>query len=61
VLEAARALSKLNLKPKRTIRFVLFTGEEEGLVGVGEIREAHKNELESFPRCWCMTRERAAC
>src|SRR6266851_9274826 len=33
VLEAARTLAKLNLKPKRTIRFVLFTGEEEGLVG----------------------------
>src|SRR2546429_5184625 len=27
VLEAARTLEKLNLKPKRTIRFVLFTGE----------------------------------
>src|SRR6266852_6987081 len=27
VLEAARTLAKLNLKPKRTIRFVLFTGE----------------------------------
>ena len=34
VLEAARALAKLQLKPKRTIRFVLFTGEEEGLVGL---------------------------
>src|SRR5713101_6335347 len=33
VLEAARTLAKLNLKPKRTIRFALFTGEEEGLVG----------------------------
>ena len=32
VLEAARTLEKLNLKPKRTIRFVLFTGEEQGLV-----------------------------
>src|SRR5262249_46439993 len=28
VLEAARALAKLDLKPKRTIRFVLFSGEE---------------------------------
>src|SRR5712692_2803167 len=33
VLEAARALAKLNLNPRRTIRFVLFSGEEEGLVG----------------------------
>src|SRR5260370_19921238 len=48
VLEAARALSKLDLKPKRTIRFVLFTGEEEGLVGSVKYVEAHKNELEKF-------------
>ena len=27
VLEAARALMKLNLRPRRTIRFVLFTGD----------------------------------
>ena len=48
VLEAARALAKLNLKPKRTIRFVLFTGEEEGLVGSVKYVEAHKNELEKI-------------
>src|SRR2546425_7024983 len=45
VLEAARALAKLNLKPKRTIRFVLFSGEEEGLVGSEKYVEAHKNEM----------------
>jgi carboxypeptidase Q len=45
VLEAARALAKLQLKPKRTIRFVLFTGEEEGLVGSKKYVEAHKSEL----------------
>ena len=48
VLEAARALAKLQLKPKRTIRFVLFTGEEEGLVGSAKYVEAHKNELEKI-------------
>jgi len=48
VLEAARALAKLNLKPKRTIRFVLFTGEEEGLVGSKRYVEAHKNDLEKI-------------
>jgi carboxypeptidase Q len=47
VLEAARALAKLNLKPKRTIRFVLFTGEEQGLYGSGEYVKAHQNELEN--------------
>ena len=48
VLEAARAIAKLNLKPKRTIRFVLFSGEEEGLVGSKMYVEAHKNELEKI-------------
>jgi carboxypeptidase Q len=48
VLEAARTLAKLNLKPKRTIRFVLFTGEEEGLVGSKEYVKAHQNELDKI-------------
>jgi Zn-dependent M28 family amino/carboxypeptidase len=48
VLEAARTLAKLNLKPKRTIRFVLFTGEEEGLVGSVKYADAHRNELEKI-------------
>jgi len=48
VLEAARALSKLNLKPKRTIRFVLFSGEEEGLVGSKRYVEAHKDDLDKI-------------
>ncbi len=48
VLEAARTLAKLNLKPKRTIRFVLFSGEEEGLVGSVKYVESHTNELEKI-------------
>lgn len=32
-IEAARILTTLGLKPKRTIRFVLWTGEEQGLHG----------------------------
>src|SRR3984893_15478980 len=48
LLEAARALSKLQLKVKRTIRFVLFTGEEEGLVGSVEYVKAHKPELDKI-------------
>ncbi len=47
VLEAARTLAKLNLKPKRTIRFVLFSGEEEGLVGSIEYIKAHKAEMDN--------------
>lgn len=33
VMEAARILSKLGVKPKRTIRFALWAGEEQGLLG----------------------------
>jgi hypothetical protein len=45
LLEAARALQKLGLKPKRTIRFVLFSGEEQGLNGSRAYVEAHKDQL----------------
>jgi hypothetical protein len=45
VLEAARALAKLSLRPKRTIRFVLFTGEEQGEIGSHHYVEAHRDEL----------------
>jgi carboxypeptidase Q len=45
VLEAARALQKVGVKPKRTIRFVLFTGEEQGLNGSKAYVKAHKDEL----------------
>jgi carboxypeptidase Q len=45
VLEAARALQKLGLQPKRTIRFALFSGEEQGLNGSRAYVEAHKDEL----------------
>jgi Zn-dependent M28 family amino/carboxypeptidase len=48
VLEAARTLAKLNLKPKRTIRFVLFSGEEEGLVGSVKYVESHRDELDKI-------------
>ncbi len=45
VLEAARILAKSPVKPKRTIRFVLFTGEEEGLHGSRAYVNAHKDEM----------------
>ena len=48
VLEAARALTKLNLKPKRTIRFALFSGEEQGLYGSQEYVKKHRDELEKI-------------
>ncbi|MBN8806769.1 MAG: M20/M25/M40 family metallo-hydrolase [Sphingomonas sp.] len=33
IMEAARILSALHVKPKRTIRFALWAGEEQGLLG----------------------------
>ena len=45
VLESARLLAKSPEKPKRTIRFVLFTGEEEGLFGSQAYVAAHEKEL----------------
>lgn len=48
VLESARVLGKLakeGIRPKRTIRFCLFTGEEEGLVGSREYVKRHKDEM----------------
>jgi Zn-dependent M28 family amino/carboxypeptidase len=48
VLEAARALQKSGLRPKRTIRFVLFSGEEQGLNGSRAYVAAHKDELPKF-------------
>lgn len=41
VLEAARLISKLGVKPKRTIRFVLWSGEEQGLLGSRAYIEQH--------------------
>ena len=44
--EALRLLKTLGLKPKRTIRVVLFTNEENGLAGGNGYRDAHKAELD---------------
>lgn len=46
VLEATRILNSLGLKPLRTIRFVFFSGEEEGLLGFRAYVLAHKRELD---------------
>lgn len=44
-IEAARILMAAGAKPKRTIRFILWTGEEQGLFGsAGYVRD-HRDEL----------------
>jgi carboxypeptidase Q len=47
VLDVARAFVELGLKPRRTVRFVLFTGEEQGQYGSGGYAEKHKAELKN--------------
>lgn len=47
-LEAARIIARSGLKPKRTIRFILFTGEEQGLIGSRKYSEAHAAEADSI-------------
>jgi carboxypeptidase Q len=46
VLEAARILAGCGVAPKRTIRFVLFSGEEQGLHGSRAYLQLHKDELD---------------
>jgi carboxypeptidase Q len=45
-IEAARLVSAAGGRPRRTIRFVLFGGEEEGLLGSAGYIKAHKDEME---------------
>ena len=43
-LEAARLLTKAGAKPKRTIRFMLWSGEEQGILGSRAYIKAHPEE-----------------
>src|SRR5581483_11840177 len=45
VLEAARALKALGWKPRRTLTFILFTGEEQGSVGASTFLKNHEAEI----------------
>lgn len=47
-MEAARLILKSGAKPKRTIRFILWTGEEQGLFGSRAYVVQHKDELDKI-------------
>ncbi|MEK6321518.1 MAG: M20/M25/M40 family metallo-hydrolase [Acidobacteriota bacterium] len=46
VLETARAIKSLGITPRRTIRFVLFSGEEEGMLGSNAYVARHRDEMD---------------
>jgi carboxypeptidase Q len=46
VVDAMRAIKASGVKPKRTIRFMLFSGEEQGLLGSRAYAESHRHELD---------------
>ena len=48
-MEAVRILQTLGIKPRRTIRVALWTGEEEGLLGSRAYVKAHFGSLEGGP------------
>jgi carboxypeptidase Q len=43
--EALRLMRKLDLRPRRTVRVVLFTNEENGLRGAFDYRDRYRDEL----------------
>jgi carboxypeptidase Q len=45
VLDVARAIASLGVAPRRSIRFALWGGEEEGLLGSYAYTQAHLNEM----------------
>ena len=48
VIDAARAIHSSGSIPLRSIRFILFTGEEQGLLGSWAYARAHRAELDKM-------------
>ncbi|HET7209522.1 MAG TPA: M20/M25/M40 family metallo-hydrolase [Terriglobales bacterium] len=46
VVDALRTIKASGLRPRRTIRFALFTGEEEGMLGSRAYATSHRDELD---------------
>ncbi len=46
MIDIARQITRLGLKPARTIRFALWNGEEQGLVGSWRYTQQHQDELD---------------
>ena len=48
VIDAARAIRASGSLPRRSIRFVLFTGEEQGMLGSWAYAKSHRAELDQM-------------
>ena len=48
VIDAARAIRAAGIAPRRSIRFILFTGEEQGMLGSAAYARAHRGELDKM-------------
>jgi carboxypeptidase Q len=46
VVDALRTIKASGLRPRRSIRFILFSGEEEGLLGSRAYSRTHRAELD---------------
>lgn len=47
VIDALRAIKAASVKPRRTMRFILFSGEEQGLFGSLDYVRTHRKELDN--------------
>jgi hypothetical protein len=50
-IEVARILTAIGAKPRRTIRFMLWSGEEQGLLGSRAWVQEHRDELPLYSAC----------
>ena len=48
VIDSLRAIKAAGVRPKRTIRFILFSGEEQGMFGSLAYVRSHRDEMDSI-------------
>jgi hypothetical protein len=46
LIDIARQITRLGLQPRRTIRFALWNGEEQGIIGSWRYTQRHRDELD---------------
>jgi len=56
VIDALRSIKASGLRPRRSIRFALFTGEEQGTLGSRAYVTAHRNEMDKVAAVLTSTR-----